>query len=268
MQQGFKNQCLKGEDIHYIDPSITMSQNTYEKSENIHRVAPASKSYASITNQPEPIKPSNLTSISKMFSIIKKSHSNTTMSSAAVTSTTTNTALNGCLAPFKVPVGRPQNKVLERKKSESSISSSLSQPLKGRVDQRTGLNRRVLTQNDVFTCTEKHGTTKVYNSENPAASRNVGENTKTSFNTSVLRDSSLPDEKKRRAESKEKFKSLIGVLLCWNRVWIILLLCLIESGKLDSKLTPKCFKSFINEIKKIAALSKASGGRIENLSEV
>jgi hypothetical protein len=55
-------------------------------------------------------------------------------------------------------------------------------------------------------------------------------------------------DKKRKSEGKVKFKALIG--------------------KLEKNLKPERFERFINEIKGISNLSKASGGQIESVTEV
>jgi hypothetical protein len=232
------------EDINYINPSMAMSQNSFEATtapRTAFSIMPVSHSTRSIQSSSVPEKTSDLNSMSKMFSIIKNTQKNSIPARDSVKGSSSSSSR--VLAPFKSPLDMLEGNVLARKLSQSQHSTAT----------RGCSSSNVLSANDDFTSSTPFrgenglSTTDAFTSRSQGTT-NLSQSKKSGEAFFNLSTAQAITDKKRKSEGKVKFKALIG--------------------KLEKNLKPERFERFINEIKGISNLSKASGGQIESVTEV
>jgi hypothetical protein len=236
------------EDIQYINPSLAMSQNSFDSTADskkgkqgfsLSTTANPSASQQRGVHEPSQ---SNSNDVSKMFSMIKKSNSNPVPTSAKLRpgdKIRHNLQTQSTLAPFKSPLDSSSNphreNVLAQKSriapgallGSGSGSSSRDPPARGLLlGQSTGSSRR-LTQSDDFTSASRRGgglgRQDAFTSSSSSScsesqshtqlhsqSQSQSQSSGAFFNVSTVQAAAEAVAKKRRAEGKIRFKALIG----------------------------------------------------------
>ena len=236
------------EDIHYINPSLAMSQNSFATSTDRESKqgfsltkSTRSSNNNSSSQQQHGKQQTEINSISRMFTTIKSSKTNNLMPTASMTGSVdyrkTQTQNNQTqMAPFKSPLEHSHENVLAKKMREQGdrpLSGSTLGSRNVALSSRGSQLSRKLSQNDAFTSAPRGGTLSksttattttaaaavavaVASSSSAAFSNSQLSQSKNSgngafFNMSTVQASAAAAEKKRKAEGKVKFKALIGM---------------------------------------------------------